>query len=119
MVVQMNTRIDAKTKRDGDEVFARAGYSASQVVRMVWEYAARNASDAAAVNALLESLKEPTADQDAQREMRMQAVRSSGALVDGLLEERGLSWTGPYKPLPYAELRERALIERASEKGLL
>lgn len=118
MAVQMNTRIDAETKRDGDRAFAQAGYSATQVVRMVWEFAARNAHDTAAVRSLLESLREPAADQEAQRMVKREAVRNSGVLVDGLLEEHGLTPSGPYEPLPYAELREMALLERASAKDL-
>lgn len=39
--VQMNVRIDAKTKAHGDAVFARSGFTPSQVVRAVWEYAGR------------------------------------------------------------------------------
>ena len=37
--VQMNVRIDEDVKARGDEVFARAGFTPSQVVRAVWEYA--------------------------------------------------------------------------------
>ena len=41
-MIQMNTRIDGELKRQGDAVFAERGYTPSQVVRAVWEYAARN-----------------------------------------------------------------------------
>lgn len=41
-MIQMNTRIDGDLKRRGDAVFAECGYTPSQVVRAVWEYAARN-----------------------------------------------------------------------------
>ena len=40
--VQMNTRMDEELKRQGDAVFAERGYTPSQVVRAVWEYAAKN-----------------------------------------------------------------------------
>jgi antitoxin component of RelBE/YafQ-DinJ toxin-antitoxin module len=39
--VQLNTRIDPGLKARGDAVFARAGLSSSEVVRAVWETAAR------------------------------------------------------------------------------
>ncbi len=39
--VQLNTRIDPVLKARGDAVFARAGLSSSEVVRAVWESAAR------------------------------------------------------------------------------
>lgn len=40
--VQLNTRIDAALKQSGDAVFARNGYSPSEVVRAVWRYAAEH-----------------------------------------------------------------------------
>lgn len=36
---QLNTRIDARVKREGDAVFARFGLTPSLVVRAVWGYA--------------------------------------------------------------------------------
>lgn len=39
--VQLNTRIQPELKRAGDAVFARAGLSSSEVVRALWEHAAR------------------------------------------------------------------------------
>lgn len=36
---QLNTRIDARVKREGDAVFARFGLTPSLVVRAVWNYA--------------------------------------------------------------------------------
>lgn len=38
-LAQMNTRLDEKLKDRGDRVFARRGYTPSQVVRAVWTYA--------------------------------------------------------------------------------
>ncbi len=38
-MTQLNTRAPADLKRGGDAVFARAGQSASDVVRGVWRYA--------------------------------------------------------------------------------
>lgn len=40
--VQLNTRIDADLKREGDVVFRRAGLTPSEVVRGVWSYAAKH-----------------------------------------------------------------------------
>lgn len=36
---QLNTRIDARVKREGDAVFSRFGLTPSLVVRAVWSYA--------------------------------------------------------------------------------
>ncbi len=40
--VQVNIRMDGALKQAGDEVLERYGFSATQAVRMLWEYAARN-----------------------------------------------------------------------------
>ena len=40
--VQLNTRIDPELKRRGDAVFAHEGLTSSEVVRAVWEYAAKS-----------------------------------------------------------------------------
>ena len=42
-MVQMNTRIDADLKRRGDEALKRAGFTPSQAIRALWEYAADKA----------------------------------------------------------------------------
>ena len=39
-MVQMNTRISAELKAQGDAVLAHAGVSASQAVRQLWEFMA-------------------------------------------------------------------------------
>lgn len=38
--VQMNVRIDANEKCEGDEVLARCGYTPSEAVRALWHYVA-------------------------------------------------------------------------------
>ncbi len=43
-MTQLNTRVPADLKRGGDAVFARAGLSASDVVRGVWRYAVETQS---------------------------------------------------------------------------
>ena len=49
--VQMNVRINEDVKARGDEVFARAGFTPSQVVRAVWEYAEQTGEVPALVRA--------------------------------------------------------------------
>lgn len=40
-MTQMNIRIDDAVKREGDAVLARCGFTPSQAVRSLWEYAVR------------------------------------------------------------------------------
>ena len=39
-MTQMNVRIDAETKKQGDRALARIGLSPSEAVRALWEFAA-------------------------------------------------------------------------------
>ena len=38
-MVQINTRVPAELKEQGDLALARAGYTPAQAVRALWEYA--------------------------------------------------------------------------------
>lgn len=74
--VQMNTRIDRNVKARGDAVFARHGYTASQVVRMVWDYAGKHQD--------VPSFMKPSRDAHAQeRQHKIDKVRAgTGLAVD-------------------------------------
>ena len=117
MVVQMNTRIDQATKKAGDAVFADLGYTPSAVVRVVWEYASRNRANPSAVAKMLASMAHDAGAPDPS--LRADRMRASSEMVGRLMQERGLSWPEDQEPLPYSDLRDRALLERYSERGLL
>lgn len=57
-VTQMNTRIDRATKERGDRAFGLAGYTPSQVVRLVWGFAARNEGSPHAVGKFLDQMQD-------------------------------------------------------------
>ena len=48
-MVQMNTRIDADLKQRGDEALKRAGFTPSQAIRALWEYAANHTLEPQAI----------------------------------------------------------------------
>ena len=116
MLVQMNTRIDEDVKRQGDTVFAEVGYSPSRVVRALWGYAAAHRADPSAVAHMLRQLEGDDGD---DRQSRVEKTKQSTTLVDRLLEAHGLTLKEGVERLSYDELREQALVERATEKGLL
>ena len=86
--VQMNTRIDEATKERGDAVFAEIGYSPSQVVRIVWQFAADNAYDPGAVRRRLESMTSE-GTRAKRLEQKMQAISRSESLYEAMLAECG------------------------------
>ncbi len=51
--VQLNTRIDSSLKEAGDKVFALLGYTPSQAIRALWEYAVAHRNDPDEVRAVL------------------------------------------------------------------
>lgn len=82
-MTQMNTRIPVQLKAQGDEVLARSGKTASDVMRAIWQYMADHQRLPAC---LLESDL-----QDAQLiEQRMRRVAEGGDLVASFRRERGL-----------------------------
>lgn len=62
----MNIRIDRDLKIAGDKAFSDLGYTPTEVVRKVWDFARRNLHDRAALDGLMDALRDPSeiADED-------------------------------------------------------
>ena len=56
-MTQMNVRIEADLKEQGDRAFERIGSSPSEMVRALWRYASRHAADPETLRRLLGELK--------------------------------------------------------------
>ena len=54
---QMNIRLDNTLKESGDMAFSRAGCTPTQAVRLLWEYAQRNAGNPEQMRELINLLK--------------------------------------------------------------
>ncbi len=54
---QMNIRLDAALKENGDMVFSQAGYTPTQAVRLLWEFAQRNVGKPEQMRELLNLLQ--------------------------------------------------------------
>ena len=78
--VQLNTRIDPGLKARGDAVFARAGLTSSEVVRAVWEAAARTQELPDCVRAATE----------AGRSAHSDAIKKGSGLARRMAEELGV-----------------------------
>ena len=101
--VQLNTRIDPGLKERGDAVFARAGLTSSEVVRAVWEYAARTQEVPECV----------LARTDADREARRKAMLEGAGLGRRMAEEMGIRLEDT--PYDYKQLRDEMYDEMIAE----
>ena len=112
MNVQMNIRIDEQVKREGDEVFGSLGYSPTQVVRSVWEFAAAHRDAPEIVRWALEEVgdQSPVAGEALLLEASSTCAR--------LREQFGIVAPDTLEDLDYQAIRERAMRERLHDRGL-
>lgn len=116
---QMNLRIDARVKERGDAALARVGYSPSQVVRTVWEFAAAHIHDSRAVKDFLgQAGMQQDSDKRSRVEAKMAALEGALALQVQLEESTGLRHSAEFLDVPDRQLRGEALFERWEERGL-
>lgn len=114
--VQMNTRISRSLKESGDAAFKRAGYSPSQAVRKLWEFAALHQHNPEAIRKALE-FSESTDDQPSETvpANRADALRENLSVCARAYDALGIKPSAFTSEASYDELREYALMERLGE----
>ena len=105
-MVQMNTRIPADLKEQGDRALERAGYTPSQAVRALWEFAARHMHEPSAVHAALEEKTETPSTKTSNPFDEWQATARS------LYKKMGISPDAPAPEISYEKLKELAYAKR-------
>ena len=121
-MTQMNTRIERELKQRGDAVLARAGFSPSEAVRALWEFAAAHEREPQAVARAL-AVEDPEAERE--RQERIQRKRDSlkrlHATIAEFRERYGITQDAidAVNRMSDKELYEQALVERYEERGLL
>ena len=95
-MTQLNTRIPLDLKRGGDEVLARFGRSASDVMRAVWGYMVEHQDLPACVTS--------ASDSQAEVARKLAVVETSSNMVSLFFEQRGRAF--PLEGLDYEALRE-------------
>lgn len=105
-VAQLNARIDLQVKREGDAALARAGVSATEAIRALWNYLAETGR---LPNFMREQTEEPAAAVEASK-----ATADEGAGMALAMARAGGLATG-LESLPYDELRALAFEEMVSE----
>ena len=101
--VQLNIRIDPGLKARGDAVFARAGLTPSEVVRGVWEYAARTQEVPDCVRAQVNE----------GQETRLKTIREGYGIARRIAEEMGIHLADT--PLDFEVLRDEMYDEMLDE----
>ena len=118
MTVQVNARIDAKLKREGDAALAAAGLTPTQAVRALWELATHLKESPGQLRAALlpdERQREQAArDKEIQRKLKL--VKEGASLMERSYRSNGLPWPPPTSELSYDELKELAYRERSGEE---
>lgn len=111
--VQMNIRMDSALKASGNAVIAELGYTPSQVVRALWEFAAVQGTLPPALTRLLSD------DRDANAANHDTPDRASegAALISSFYQQVGIEEPTD-SPIDYNELRELAAAEQLEKWGL-
>ena len=117
---QMNIRIGKTLKERGDRVLFRAGYTPSQAVRALYEFAIQHEAEPETIAAMLTDGRDDGSDrQAAHQEARLEALRGIDRLVDEQRALLGISFALGSDDRSFDELREVAMTAHFEEKGLL
>lgn len=117
---QMNVRIDETIKAAGDEVFARLGYNPTNIIRVIWEYAALNADNPDQIETMLRNVERAlNPDADAERTRKMQLAEAGPKEFSRFLAKMGIDNMPKFtsESISPEDIREQAALDRAREKG--
>lgn len=118
-MVQMNVRIDAALKKQGDRAFERIGSSPSEMVRALWRYASRHANDPETLRHLMEELEGESEAQDVILEPTRRGWEIMEEAYRALdITPAPLSEDDEGRLAYYDELKEEAWLDRQRERGL-
>lgn len=118
-MVQMNTRISRSLKERGDAALERAGYTPSQAIRKLWDYAANNAHNPRAIENLFDAEDEAEKrEAEEERARRRETMRKSMNIMADAYERHGIKPSDWTMNASYEEMRDYALLERLRERGL-
>lgn len=118
MTAQVNARIDAELKREGDAALAAAGLTPTQAVRALWELAAQLKDAPGQLRATLfpnEQQRERAA-QDKELQRKLKLAEEGANLMERFYRSSGLPWPPTTSELSYEELKELAYKEQFGEE---
>lgn len=111
---QVNARIDADLKREGDAGLAAAGLTPTQAVRAIWELAARNKDHPDKILAALYPNRKEADEKarQAEYERKKKLINDAPKIARRYYDKAGLPWPPPSASLSYEELKEQAYREQ-------
>lgn len=115
-MVQMNTRIPADLKEQGDRALENAGLTPSQAVRALWEFAAQHMYEPSAVRRALGE-QQVKAKPDAATQKRIDAYEKGRRIMEDAYRQAGLNPHKTYaaSQVSYKELRDLYYEERLAQ----
>ena len=111
--VQMNIRMDSALKASGNAVIAELGYTPSQVVRALWEFATVQGTLPPALTHLLRDDRDANATDGGAPDRAPEGA----ALVSSFYRQVGIEEPAD-GPIDYDELRQLAAAEQLEKWGL-
>lgn len=117
---QINARIDASLKEEGDAALANAGFTPTQAVRAVWAMARKYASRPTELRERLlpDEAERKRKEEDAERARLLKLAEEGPNIMKNAYKNLGLSWPPPESGLSYEELKELAYAERYGNDGI-
>lgn len=118
--VQINARMSRSLKERGDAALKRAGYSPSEAIRKLWDFAANNMHNPRAIQSLFETEEDDAAriEADEERARRREIALRGANIMAEAYERCGIKPSEWTMNASYDEMREYALLERLRERGL-
>lgn len=119
-MTQMNTRIELGLKQSGDEALRNAGYTPSQAIRGLWDFAARHRHDPAAIRSILEpdfTASDSASELIEKRASALERVVEGARIVSSTRDKLNIS-NIPSREYSDEDLREWAHLDRLAERGL-
>lgn len=115
---QINARISPDLKARGDAALLDAGFSPTQAIRALWDFAAGHADNPHAIARVLLPEQASAEDEEAlaQRTLRAKAIARGSSLVREGYMGAGLEWPPEACELGYDDLKELAYAERYGEE---
>lgn len=115
--VQMNVRMPAELKEQGDAALASEGITPSAAVRAVWEKAARRGADLVELMSLFRGDGASGARSLTQKSNPFEEVSQQ---ITSRMQGLGVDFSQPHsQDLSDAELLEMAYYDKMGERGLL
>ena len=111
---QVNARISAQLKANGDEGLAAAGLTPTQAVRAVWDLAARYKNTPDKLHAALfpDKAEEEKAEAAAQKARRAKLIEEGSKIVERAYEKAGITFHPDTVELTDEELKKMAYQEK-------